>query len=392
MVSNKKTYNEIGKWWWNLIKEQLIVDETIRDKVAELTKGKKTDEEKVEAIHNYVVKNTRYLHVGLGIHGWKPYRTTTCFRNRYGDCKDKAALLKVMLDEAGIPSKMVLVRTRRLGTVENFPASIHIFNHAITYVPSMDLFLDGTAEYNGTTELTPMDQGAQALIVDDGGAAKLVTLPVDDPNDNLLRQELTVDMTGDEPVTEGRLVARGQNAVYYRRSLEDPERRDEIFEKQLAGVYPGAELVSAKYKNLGDLEKPVEISFKFKGGRLQRSNQGRDYIFPYGAPKDLLSAYAKQASRTQDLTVRLPFENHTTMRYRLPATASFEQVPRDTKVESPFGSVTIDFNKESDHLSVDIRYSIAVQRIEAEDYPKFRKFVSEMTAALNETIGIGKEQ
>ncbi|QDG51613.1 DUF3857 domain-containing protein [Persicimonas caeni] len=392
LVSNKKTYDEVGNWWWNLIKEQLIVDETIRNKVAELTEGLKTEEQKVEAIHNYVVKNTRYLHVGLGIHGWKPYRTTTCFRNRYGDCKDKAALLKVMLDEAGVPAKMVLVRTRKLGTVEKFPASMHIFNHAITYVPSMDLYLDGTAEYNGTTELTPMDQGAQALIVDDGGAAKMVTLPIDEPTDNLLRREMTVDLTGDSPLTEGRLVARGQNAVYYRRSLEDPERRDEVFEKQLAGVYPGAELISATYKNLGDLEKPVEISFKFKGGRLERSNHGREFIFPYGAPKDLLSAYAKQASRTQDLTIRLPFENHTTMRYRLPATESFEQVPRDTKVESKFGTVTIDFDKKSDHLSVDIRYNIAVQRIKAEDYPKFRQFVSEMTAALNETIGIGKEQ
>jgi tetratricopeptide (TPR) repeat protein len=391
MVSNKKTYNEIGKWWWNLIKEQLIVDETIADKVAELTEDLDTDEEKVEAIHNYVVKNTRYLHVGLGIHGWKPYRTTTCFRNRYGDCKDKAALLKVMLDEAGIPAKMVLVRTRRLGTVEEFPASIHIFNHAITYVPGMDLYLDGTAEYNGTTELTPMDQGAQALVVDDGGAAKMVTLPVDQPKDNLLRQKMSVDLTGDEPLAEGELIARGQNAVYYRRSLEDAERRDEVFEKQLASVYPGAELVSATYRNLSDLEKPVEISFKFKGGRIARENRDRTFIFPYGAPKDLLSAYAKQASRTQDLTVRLPFENHTTMRYRLSPTDSFERIPKNTKLDSKFGSVSVVFNRQADHLEVDLRYSIAVQRVKAEDYPEFRKFVSEMTAALNETIGIGEE-
>jgi tetratricopeptide (TPR) repeat protein/transglutaminase-like putative cysteine protease len=391
MVSNKKTYTEIGTWWWNLIKEQLIVDDTIAKKVAELTQGLKTDEEKVEAIHNYVVKNTRYLHVGLGIHGWKPYRTTTCFRNRYGDCKDKAALLKVMLDEAGIPAKMVLVRTRRLGTVETFPASIHVFNHAITYVPSMDLYLDGTAEYNGTTELTPMDQGAQALVVDDGGAAKMVTLPVDDPKDNLLRQTMSVDLTGEEPVVDGELIARGQNAVYYRRSLEDAERRDEVFEKQLAGVYPGAELVSATYKNLSDLEKSVEISFKFKGGRLERSNQDRRFVFPYGAPKDLLSAYAKQASRTQDLTVRLPFENHTTLRYRLAPTDTFERIPKDTKLDSKFGSVSVLFDKKADHLEVDVRYSIATQRVKAEDYPEFRTFISEMTAALNETIGVGEE-
>ncbi len=392
MVSNKKSYNEIGHWWWNLIKEQLIVDDTIKQKVAELTKGLKTDAEKVRAIHTYVVRNTRYLHVGLGIHGWKPYRTTTCFRNRYGDCKDKASLQKVMLDAAGVPAKMVLVRTRQLGTVDKFPASMHIFNHAITYVPSMDLYLDGTAEYNGTTELTPMDQGAQAVIIDDGGNAKMVTLPIDQPKDNMLRQEMTVDLTGDEPVTEAHLVAYGQNAVYYRRSLEDADRRDEIFEKQLSNVYPGAKLISATYHNLGNLEKPVEISFKFKGGRLERTNQNRKFVFPYGAPKDLLSAYAKQASRTQDLTIRLPFLNHTTMHYRLPVQQGFARVPEDTKIDSKFGSVTINFTKQGNQLDVDVSYSLAVQRISAKDYPKFRQFVSEMTSALNETIGIGEEQ
>ncbi|MFP4599587.1 MAG: DUF3857 domain-containing protein, partial [Persicimonas sp.] len=341
MVSNKQTYDQIGRWWWNLIKEQLIVDDTIRQKVAELTDGLDTDEQKLQAIHNYVVKNTRYLHVGLGIHGWKPYRTTTCFRNRYGDCKDKAALLKVMLDEAGIPAKMVLVRTRRLGSVDDFPAAIHIFNHAITYVPGMDLYLDGTAEYNGTTELTPMDQGAQGLVVDDGGKARMVTLPVDEPRDNLLRQELSVDLSGDAPIAEGRLVARGQNAVYYRRNLEDAERRDEALEQQLASVYSGAELISADYRNLDELEKPVEITYKFRGGRLARESRGSKFVYPYGAPKDLLSAYAKNASRTQDLTIRLPFENHTTIRYRLAADESFERIPEPTRLETKFGSLDI---------------------------------------------------
>ncbi|MFB6350632.1 MAG: hypothetical protein ABEK29_02430, partial [Bradymonadaceae bacterium] len=88
-------------------------------------------------------------------------------------CKDKSSLMKVMLEEAGVEANLVLVRTRDLGTVDQRPASMHVFNHAIVYVPKLDLFLDPTAEFNGTTELTPMDQGAQALIVEDGGDARM---------------------------------------------------------------------------------------------------------------------------------------------------------------------------------------------------------------------------
>lgn len=389
MVSNKQDYNEIGRWWWNLIEEQLIVDDAIAQKVEELTDGLKSEAEKVQAIHNYVVQNTRYLHVGLGIHGWKPYRTTTAFRNRYGDCKDKAALLKVMLEEAGIPAEMVLVRTRRLGAVDAEPASMHIFNHAITYVPGMDLFLDGTAEFNGTTELTSMDQGAQALIVKDGGEAEFLTLPVDKPEQNLMRREISVDLRGEQPVSRGKIVAHGQNAAYYRQTLEDRRRRDEVFEEQLADVYPGATLKSARYSDLNQLERPVEIEFEFEGGELVRESAAQSFVYAYGSPRDLLGAYARQASRTQDLSIRLPFINHTTMRYLLPPEKDFSDIPADTSVQSPFGVAEISYRLKDDELQVDIRYGISTQRISAADYPEFRRFVARMTSALNETIALG---
>jgi len=386
LVSNKKTYNEVGQWWWNLVKEQLIVDENIRATVKKLTKGLKTEDEKVRAIHNYVVQNTRYLHVGLGIHGWKPYRTTTCFRNRYGDCKDKAALLKVMFEEAGVKANLVLVRTRRLGSVEDFPASMHIFNHAIAYVPSLDLYLDGTAEYNGTRELTSMDQGAQALVVEDGGNTRWVTLPVDESSVNLMVREMTVDLTGGEPVTTLKITARGANAVYYRSTLEDPERRDEVLEKQLASDFPGAKVVEAKYSDMSKLERPVEITVTFTGGRLLRESDQRRYLYPLGERKDLLGAYAEQAERNQDLSIRVPFATKTTMRYRLPADAKAGKLPPSKNLKSKFGTLDIEYRRDKDAVIAEVRYSIDVQRVSASEYPEFRKFMSEATSVLNETI------
>ncbi len=394
LVSNKKTYDEIGRWWWNLVEEQLVVNDEIRQTVKTLTSSLKTEEEKVRAIYNHVAKNTRYLHVGLGIHGWKPYRTSDIMRNRYGDCKDKAALLKVMLEAADVPADLVLVRTRSLGKVDEYPASMHVFNHAITYVPSLDLFLDATAEFNGSHELTSMDQDAQALIVRDGGSTRWLSLPVDKSTDNLFKQTFEVDFTGEEPVVNAHIVATGANAVYYRQTLEDPERRNEVLEKQLSAVYPGAKIISATYENLYDLDKPTEIRVKFTGGGMLQTSNDRAFLYPYGATRDLLSSYAKQASRTQALTLRVPFANHTTMRYRLPANQQFERVPKATSMESRFGKLNIDYKTETtqtgDILVVEIAYSLDTQRVELKDYPEFRKFVSDMTAALNETIGISQ--
>ncbi len=391
LVSNKKTWDDIGEWWWELVKEQLIVDEQIRGTVKDLTKDLKTDDEKLAAIHNYVVKNTRYLHVGLGIHGWKPYRTTTAFRNRYGDCKDKAALLKVMLEEAGIPANLVLVRTRRLGHVDDEPASMHVFNHAITYVPGKDLYLDGTAEFNGTRELTTMDQGAQALIVKDGGETDWVTLPIDKPGDNVMRQTMEVDLTGEKPVASGTIVATGANAVYFRQSLQDPERRDEVFEERLAGDYPGAELVKAEYRNLDELEKPTEIDFKFEGGQLLRKDGERAYLYPIGQPKDFASSYAKQAKRNQDVSIRVPFENRTLIRWLPPKGTNFDYVPQNVSLKSKFGGLDVVYRREGDELVADVRYNIAVQRVSVEDYGEFRKFMTDLTSALNETIRLAGE-
>lgn len=388
MVSNKKTYDEIGKWWWNLVQEQLIVDEPIRKKVVELTKGLSKPEDRVRAIHNYVVKNTRYLHVGLGIHGWKPYRTSTCFRNRYGDCKDKASLLKVMLETAGVKANLVLVRTRHLGSVDTSPASMHIFNHAITYVPSMDLFLDGTAEFNGTTELTSMDQGAQALVVQDGGESRLVTLPIDKSTMNVMRMELDVDLTKDEPVARGKMVASGAHAVYFRQSLEDPERRNEVLEKQLADEFPGAKVVDAEYKHLDDLESPTEIEFTMSGGQLLRDDGQRQFVFPMGRSKSLLDAYAKRSKRNQDLDLRIPFASETQIRYRLGPARKFGSTPSNTEKKSKWGSVSIDYTKDGDDLVVAVRYSVDVQRVSVEEYPEFRKFMAEATAAINDSIAV----
>ena len=58
-----------------------------------------------------------------------------------------------MLREAGVDARLVLRAHRPNGAIAPEPASLAVFDHAIAYVPSLDLYLDGTAEHSGTREL-----------------------------------------------------------------------------------------------------------------------------------------------------------------------------------------------------------------------------------------------
>ncbi|RDV37750.1 DUF3857 domain-containing protein [Bradymonadaceae bacterium TMQ3] len=385
MVSNKADYDAIGRWWWGLIEEQLVVDDAIREEVRRLTSGLGNDEEKVEAIYDYVARNTRYLHVGLGIHGWKPYRTSAVMQNRYGDCKDKAALLKVMLEEAGVEAEMVLVRTRRLGEVDGSVASMHVFNHAVTYVPGLDVFLDATAEYNGAFELTSMDQGAQALIVEDGGQTRWVTMPIDAPETNRLAQRLEIDLRGERPVLRGEVEAVGSRAVRYRQLLEDPQRRDEAFERELARRYPGIRLTRAEYEGIETLGAPAKVRFEAELGDVVRG-EGEGYLYPLASPEDALGAYAAEGTRRQDRMFRVPFAESTQMRYVLGQGRRVGRVPEDVEVRSKFGDLRVSYSTAGEDLVVEVDFSVKVQRVPVEEYEAFRAFVGELHTALNQTI------
>ena len=74
---------------------------------------------------------------------------------------------------------------KRLGGIDEAPASLAVFNHAILYVPGHKLFLDGTAEFHGSGELPGDDRGAEVLVVEPGGGSRFFRTPDAIPADNL---------------------------------------------------------------------------------------------------------------------------------------------------------------------------------------------------------------
>ncbi|HEY4105409.1 MAG TPA: DUF3857 domain-containing protein, partial [Polyangiaceae bacterium] len=192
-VSTYKNWKDLGRWYWGLVKDQFDLDDETRKLAKQITQGKTTDVDKVKAVYDWVTKNTRYVALEFGIYGYKPRRCVQTVARGWGDCKDKATVITTLLNELGIPTTMVVLRTQMKGDFRSSVASFAPFDHAIAYVPSMNLYLDGTAELTGINELPRMDIGALGIHVNQGDT-ELEYVPKPPPEKNFVRREVKVQL------------------------------------------------------------------------------------------------------------------------------------------------------------------------------------------------------
>ena len=169
MVTNMGRWEEFFLWWRNEIKDKTAPNDEIKIKVTELTKDLISEEEKMEALFNYVNQDIRYVSINLGKSGYVPESAKEVFENKYGDCKDKSTLLISMLMAAGISANYVLIPTHDRGNlIKDFPYPDQ-FNHCIVAVKKKDRykFIDPTSEGYHISYLREDDQNRGVLIFEE---------------------------------------------------------------------------------------------------------------------------------------------------------------------------------------------------------------------------------
>jgi len=179
-VTTFASWEEVGKWYGGLQKEPLTVTPAIQAKAAELTKGLKTDLEKVHAIYNFVSLKFHYVGLDFGIGRYQPHAADDVLDNGYGDCKDKHTLLAALLKAAGYDAWPALINPlRKLDPDAPSPAQ---FNHLITVVPlSPPIWLDTTPEVAPFQLLLPTLNNKQALVIPTDKPPLLMTTPANPP-------------------------------------------------------------------------------------------------------------------------------------------------------------------------------------------------------------------
>ncbi|MEE2902111.1 MAG: DUF3857 domain-containing protein [Myxococcota bacterium] len=388
-VTTYRDWNELGQWYSTLIKEQFELDDAAREAGRRTLQGAATNREKIERLYEYVIKNTRYVGIELGIHGWKPFQAAETHRRRYGDCKDKATLLAALLRDNGIEATIALVRTSDRGELPVNHASMWAFNHAITFVPSENLFLDGTAEYSGTNELPYLDQGAQVLVVWPDGKTETRTLPRSSSEQNtqisilsaIISKDGRLDLSATEKVT-------GAFAPSLRRRFQDEDKRRFQLERRLGKYLPGVRISESRFSNLEEVEAHPEIAYEATMAKFGDTSEKTLSIPITFFDLNLRAKLASLPKRTEPLYFSYPWSTTEKTEFQLPKGFTIEEGLTDSRIESKYISMVRKFRQRGATLIVETKVSLKTNTVPIKDYNFFRKDCERIDNELSKRIKV----
>lgn len=144
IASSFRDYVQLGEAYGERTRPKLVVTERVKELAERMTAGVDDRREQARRLYEHVVRNVRYEALLLGSGRVVPRDPDTILATGYGDCKDHALLLAALLAAKGIAAEQVLINATQDFTLDGPPGLVTL-NHAIDYVPELDLYLDSTA-------------------------------------------------------------------------------------------------------------------------------------------------------------------------------------------------------------------------------------------------------
>ena len=265
LVSTVPDWSAISKWYWSISEPHYTITPEIRKQTDDLLKGMTDREERIRAIYRFVSQEIRYMGV-IDEHeapGFEPHDVALTFGKRYGVCRDKAALLAVMLRAAGFKSYPVLINA---GSRVDPDAFGLYFNHAITAIGNEDgtyRLLDSTNE--STKDIFPAYLANCSYLVANPDGDTLHVAPVPDASANLVTGETKLVVGRDGSVTGTTVIEFGGiNDTLYRGGLAQAKPDDirRFVQNKFSASIPGARVTDVAVEPGNMLDTNVALKFR----------------------------------------------------------------------------------------------------------------------------------
>jgi hypothetical protein len=265
LLSTAPDWKTISRWYWELCEQPMSkITPEMHSKVRELTEGITDYHEKIRVIFKFVSQNIRYMGITTEDEapGYEPHPVDMTFNNRYGVCRDKAALLVVMLRLAGIPAYPVLIHA---GAKMDPDVPVPFFNHAITAADNPQggyILMDATDE--NTKELLPAYLCYRSYLVARKDGETLLTSPVYPAEKNMMTITSNGKLESDDSLLlKTTLDFGGINDNVYRGYFlrNKQEKRRKFFEAALKKRVAGAQIIECRFypDDLHDTGVPLRV-------------------------------------------------------------------------------------------------------------------------------------
>jgi hypothetical protein len=352
-------WESMGIWYVNLTNDRTNASAPIKQEVSALAAGKTTLLPKMQAVASFVQHDIRYVAIELGIGGYQPHAAPDVFSHRYGDCKDKATLMRTMLRELGVTSYYVLINTERGSVTRETPAHDE-FNHAIIAIklpddvtdPSLiaviqDPKLGRILFFDPTNDLTPFGQiggylqaNYGLLVTPDGG--ELMPLPQQPPAMNSIQRvgTLTLDARGTlkGSIKEMRMGDRARSERSQLRIVTNNTDRIKPIENLLAGSLSSFQIVQASLINYEYTDRPFGFNYTFQSDNYAKLAGNLLLVRPRVLGSKSSAILETKEPRKFPLEFEGPLQDTDTFDIALPPGYQVDELPPAMDVDYSFGS------------------------------------------------------
>lgn len=390
---------EVSKWATPMHDAQVIVDDAVAAKAQELTAGAKTELEIVQAIGTYI-QNLQYISIDIGVgygNGMKPRPSNLVLSRGYGDCKDKATLMRAMLRAKKIDAYPVIIYSGDPNYVRKEWASPSQFNHCIIAIrvsptttgPTVIthatlgrlLIFDATDPFTPVGDLPDVLQGSLALIVS-GESGELVSMPITPADFNAWSRETEIDLAQDGSIKGViRERATGQESRSARTMLRSLSNADfnKAIEKWLSR---GA--TAAKLTKLTPTDRHREAAFdmdvEFTAPAYAQLMQDRLLVFKPAVASRTNSIYLTEKDRKHPVMLDSnSFREKATI--KLPLGFDVDEVPNPISIQTAFGKYATTYEVKDGRLIFTRSLTMNRTTVSVDRYKEVRDFFTGMLNA-----------
>jgi hypothetical protein len=392
-----KDWTSVSTWLSTLVDPSAEATDAIRAKAAQLTANAPGELDKIRAIAAFA-QQTTYVAVALNLNrggGYTPHRADETMSKNYGDCKDKATLMRALLKAVGIEGYLTTISADDRTYVRREWASPTQFNHAIIAIEVSDavqlptvisgtplgslLIFDPTDSITQVGDLPEDEQGSYALVVA-GARGVLLKMPLLPATANRIESRVEATMN-----VNGQLQARlerqyfGQSGAQVR-AIEKMRGNDELkkrFERGFSRRLGGTTLTNLAMHAEGN---PLGVSLDLAAERFGQLMQGRLLIVRPGSLTSGSDYFFTSKQRSSPVKLEADIR-HDSIKVKLPAGFKLDELPAPAKIESSYGTLEASWAVRDGEIVMEQTLEIRGTVAPPSEYAQLRDFFDRVAGA-----------
>lgn len=385
------------KWYQGFLEElnkNKKENDELKTFVNELIKSCNNELEKVESIYYWVQENIKYISFEDSLGGFIPRDPYLTYKNKYGDCKDKSAILHEMLKIAGIESFYTWVGTYDIPyTYNEVPTPLADNHMIITYInEDTYYFLDGTSEYLNISYPNTFIQGKEALIAKGKDEFEIKVVPVIEANRNKAEDVVTLEIIGKNIVGLGNCVFTGyyKSDIQARLFLKNPVEQKKYLENNLEKGNDKFVLGNYNVVGLNTFNSKIIIDYNFELNNYLNVVENNLFI-NLNFNRYWLDFKLKEDRKNP---VFLEYNTYLDDKYvlEIPEGYTVDFLPKDFNNENDIYSYSINYELKENKIYYNQKVIVKTLFVDNTKFSEWNKFISGLEKAYKQTIILKKDE